>query len=121
VSKASKKSNQALLALIDDLRDHSRSTGSALWLDIARRLESSRKNWAEANLSHLSRHAAKEDTILVPGKVLGSGEINSGQTVAAYSFSNGARTKIEDTGGRTLSIRQLMEENPNGKGVRILV
>ena len=121
VSKASKKSNQALLALIDDLRDHSRSTGSALWLDIARRLESSRKNWAEANLSHLSRHAAKEDTILVPGKVLGSGEINSGQTVAAYSFSNGARTKIEDTGGRTLSIRQLMEENPNGKGVRIQI
>ena len=121
MSKASKKSNQALLALIGDLRDHSRSSGSALWLDIARRLESSRKNWAEPNLSHLSRHAAQEDTILVPGKVLGSGEINSGQTVAAYSFSNGARTKIEDTGGRTLSIRELMEENPNGKGVRILV
>jgi large subunit ribosomal protein L18e len=121
VSKASKKSNQALLSLIDDLRDHSRSTGSALWRDIARRLEASRKNWAEPNLSHLSRHAAKKDTILVPGKVLGSGEINPGQTVAAYSFSSGARTKIEGSGGRTLSIRELMEENPNGKGVRILV
>ena len=52
---------------------------------------------------------------------MGSGEINGGQTVAAYSFSQGARTKIEASGGRTLSIRELMDENPNGKEVRILV
>ncbi|MEE2650145.1 MAG: 50S ribosomal protein L18e [Candidatus Thermoplasmatota archaeon] len=120
MSKTTRKSNRALVALIDDLRDQSRSTGSALWRDIARRLESSRKNWSEPNLSHLSRHAADKDTILVPGKVLGSGEINAGQTVAAYSFSTGAITKIEASGGRTLSIRELMEENPNGRGVRIL-
>ena len=44
-----------------------------------------------------------------------------GQTVAAFSFSDGARSKIEASGGRTLSIRELMDENPNGKGVRILV
>lgn len=120
VSKTNRKSNRALVALIDDLRDQSRSTGSALWRDIARRLDLSRKNWAEPNLSRLSRHAADKDTILVPGKVLGSGEISGGQTVAAYSFSSGARTKIEASGGRTLSIRELMEENPNGRGVRIL-
>tara|TARA_B000000565_G_scaffold200869_1_gene154500 strand:+ start:959 stop:1132 length:174 start_codon:yes stop_codon:yes gene_type:complete len=57
----------------------------------------------------------------VPGKVLGSGSINGGQTVAAFSFSDAARSKIEASGGRTLSIRELMDENPNGKGVRILV
>ena len=37
-----------------------------------------------------------------------------------YSVSTGAITKIEASGGRTLSIRELMEENPNGRGVRIL-
>jgi len=52
---------------------------------------------------------------------LGSGEISGGQTVAAFSFSDVAKTKIESSGGRTLSIRELMEENPKGKGVRILV
>ena len=57
----------------------------------------------------------------MPGKVLGSGSINAGQTVAAFSFSDGAKSKIEASGGRTLSIRELMDENPNGKGVRILV
>jgi large subunit ribosomal protein L18e len=121
MSKDQRKTNHSLVSLIGDLKDHSRSTGSALWRDIAGRLEASRKNWAEPNLSHISRHSEKKETILVPGKVLGSGTISGGQTVAAFSFSEGAKTKIESSGGRTLSIRELMEENPNGKGVRILV
>ncbi|HJM13294.1 MAG TPA: 50S ribosomal protein L18e [Candidatus Thalassarchaeaceae archaeon] len=121
MSKDQRKTNHSLVSLIGDLKDHSRSTGSALWRDIAGRLEASRKNWAEPNLSHISRHSEKKETILVPGKVLGSGAISGGQTVAAFSFSEGAKTKIEASGGRTLSIRELMEENPNGKGVRILV
>ena len=54
-------------------------------------------------------------------QVLGSGSISGGQTVVAFSFSDGAKSKIEASGGRTLSIRELMDENPNGKGVRILV
>tara|TARA_Y100000588_G_scaffold308660_1_gene333327 strand:- start:6127 stop:6492 length:366 start_codon:yes stop_codon:yes gene_type:complete len=121
MSKPERKTNRALVSLIGDLKDHSRSTGSAIWRDTASRLESSRKNWAEPNLSHISRHSDDKETVLVPGKVLGSGEIIGKQTVAAYSFSDGAKTKIEASGGRTLSIRELMEENPNGKGVRILV
>ena len=87
---------------------------------VAARLERSRSNWAEPNLSRLSRHAAEEDTILVPGKLLGSGEISGKPSVAAYSVSAGARSKIEAAGGRIMTIRELMKENPNGKGVRIL-
>jgi len=115
------KTNSALVSLIDDLKEQSRSTGSALWRDIAGRLESSNKNWAEPNLSHISRHSSDKETVLVPGKVLGSGQIDGSQTIAAYSFSQGARDKIEASGGRSLSIRELMDENPNGKGVRVLV
>ena len=121
MSKSEKKTNRALISLIGELKDHSRSTGSAIWRDTASRLESSRKNWAEPNLSHISRHSEKKETVLVPGKGLGSGEISGKQIVAAYSFSEGAKSKIEASGGRTLSIRELMEENPNVKVVRILV
>ena len=121
MGKQERKTNSVLVSLIGDLKDHSRTTGSPIWRDTASRLETSRKNWAEPNLSHISRHSAKKETVLVPGKVLGSGSISGGQTVAAFSFSDGARSKIEASGGRTLSIRELMDENPNGKGVRILV
>ena len=75
MSKNNKKTNAALIALIGDLKAQSRSTGSALWRDVALRLETSRSNWAEPNLSRLSRYAANEDMVLVPGKLLGSGEV----------------------------------------------
>jgi len=120
MSKNARKTNRALVTLIGDLKDQSRLTGSALWRDVAMRLESSRSNWAEPNLSRLSRHAVNEDTVLVPGKLLGSGDVLGKPSVAAYSVSAGARSKIEAAGGRVLTIRELMDENPKGKGVRIL-
>ena len=120
MSKNMRKPNQALIALLGDLKDHSRSTGSALWRDVALRLEKSRSNWAEPNLSRLSRYAAEEDVVLVPGKLLGSGDVGGEPSVAAYSVSIGARSKSEAAGGRVLTIRELMNENPDGKGVRIL-
>ncbi|MGY8715907.1 MAG: 50S ribosomal protein L18e [Candidatus Poseidoniales archaeon] len=102
------------------MKDQSRSSGSALWRDVALRLETSRSNWAQPNLSRLSRHAKDEDMILVPGKLLGSGDIFGKANVAAFSVSSSARSKIEAAGGRVITIRELMKENPNGKGVRIL-
>ena len=83
MSKKSRKTNQSLIALIGDLKEQSRSTGSALWRDVALRLESSRSNWAEPNLSRLSRHASNDDMVLVPGKLLGSGDIEGQHSVAA--------------------------------------
>ena len=114
------KTNVGLVTLIDDLKAQTRSNGAPLWRDVALRLEKSRSNWAEPNLSRLSRHAADEDVILVPGKLLGSGDIEGKHTVAAYSFSTSARAKIEAAGGKVVSIRDLMNKNPEGKGVYIL-
>ena len=120
MSKNMRKTNQALIALIGDLKDQSRSTGSALWRDVALRLEKSRSNWAEPNLRRLSRYAAEEGVDLVPGKLLGSGDVAGKPSVDDYSVSIGARSKIEAAGGRVLTLRELMNENPDGKGVRIL-
>ncbi|MBL20488.1 MAG: 50S ribosomal protein L18e [Euryarchaeota archaeon] len=120
MSKNSRKTNKALITLIGDLKAQSRSTGAALWRDVANRLESSRSNWAEPNLSRLSRTASENETVLVPGKLLGSGDVAGSPNVAAYSVSASARSKIEAAGGRVMSIRDLMEDNPNGTGVRII-
>ena len=114
------KTNVGLVTLIGDLKAQTRSNGAPLWRDVALRLEKSRSNWSQPNLSRLSRHAADEDMVLVPGKLLGSGDVSGQPNVAAYSVSTGARSKIEEAGGRVLTIRELMDENPNGKGVRIL-
>ncbi len=114
------KTNLALVGLISDLKAQTRSTGAPLWRDVASRLENSRSNWAQPNLSRLSRYMPADAVVLVPGKLLGSGGVEGSPTVAAYSVSSGARKKIEAAGGRVLSLRELMNENPEGKGVQIL-
>ncbi|MDE0707527.1 MAG: 50S ribosomal protein L18e [Candidatus Poseidoniales archaeon] len=114
------KTNPGLVTLIGDLKAQTRSNGAPLWRDIALRLERSRSNWAAPNLSRLSRFASEEKFILVPGKLLGSGELSSKHTVAAYSVSTSARAKIEAAGGEVVSIPDLMKKNPTGKGVFIL-
>ena len=120
MSKPTRKTNADLVGLIDQLKAQSRDTGAALWRDVAKRLSKSRKNWAQPNLSRVTRYAPEGATILVPGKLLGSGEVTGNRTIAAYSVSSSARAKIEAAGGRVLTYGELMNENPNGNGVIIL-
>ena len=74
MSKPIRKTNADLVELIGQLKAQSRDTGVALWRDVAQRLSKSRKNWAQPNLSRVTRYAPEDATILVPGKLLGSGE-----------------------------------------------
>ncbi|MCL2711749.1 MAG: 50S ribosomal protein L18e [Methanomassiliicoccaceae archaeon] len=114
------KTDPNLLALIDDLKAKERETGAAIWRDIAKKLEKPKRNWAELNLSKLDRYTEAGEVILVPGKVLAAGSISKNVTVAAYSFSEKAEDAIKSAGGKTMSIADLMSENPKGSGIRIM-
>ncbi|MCL2147800.1 MAG: 50S ribosomal protein L18e [Methanomassiliicoccaceae archaeon] len=114
------KTNPQLIALITDLKAKTRENGAALWRDIALRLEKPKRNWAEANLSKLERYAKEGDTVIVPGKVLAAGSVTKSMTVAAYSFSAAAAAGIAAAGGTTMTIRELMDANPEGSRVRIM-
>jgi len=71
--RAIKKTNPRLLDLISLLKDASRQNEVNVWRDIASRLESPARSYAEVNLSKINRYASNGETIVVPGKVLGSG------------------------------------------------
>ena len=107
-------------SLIYDLRRASKSNEAPIWRRISKRLLKPRRNRSEVNVSKINRYSKKDDFILVPGKVLGAGELNHPVTVAALSFSDGAQSKITEAKGRVLTIEKLMEENPKGSGVIIL-
>ena len=67
------------------------------------------------NISRISKVTKPNETIVVPGKVLGAGSIAHKVKVAAYQFSGSAKQKVS-----TLSIPELIKENPKGKDVRII-
>jgi len=115
-----RKTNPRLTSLISLLKTTSRENEVNIWRDIADRLEAPSKNFAEVNLSKINRYAANGETIIVPGKVLGTGILEMSVRVAALNFSESASTKIRQAQGECMSIEQLISANPKGSKVRIL-
>ena len=72
------------------------------------------------NVSKIDRYAAEGETILVPGKVLGTGVIDRAVRVAALNFSAQAADKITGANGTCMTIEELLNDNPKGSRVRIL-
>ena len=114
------KTNPRIVRLIGELKAATRDTGAPLWRDIARRLEKPSRNYAAVNLSKINRHTQSNDTVLVAGKVLASGNLEHNVTVAALNFSSQAMSKIQQAGGRCMRIENLMQELPKGSGIKIL-
>jgi large subunit ribosomal protein L18e len=118
--KKFKSTNPELITLIRDLKKQSQESQTELWLSLAERLTTSNRNRVAVNLSRLNRYTKDGETVVVPGKVLGAGQADHALNVAAFSFSDVAKSKITRTKGKCLSIRDLMKKNPTGKNVKIM-
>lgn len=118
--RSTRKTNQALTSLISDLKKKAYENKAPIWKDIARRLERPAQSWSEVNIRRLAQHTKKNDVVIVPGKLLGSGNVDFPVTVAAFSFSESAKNKIAKAGGKSLTIQDLVDKYPSGKGVRII-
>jgi large subunit ribosomal protein L18e len=113
------KTNPRLSSLIADLKSAARNSGGAVWGDVAERLQKPRRTHAEVNLGRIERYAQEDETVVVPGKVLGSGVLQKDVTVAAVDFSGTAETKIDQV-GEAVSLEQAIENNPEGSHVRVI-
>jgi large subunit ribosomal protein L18e len=114
------KVNPSLLGLIEELKEASRTNKAPIWRDVAVRLEKPRRNWPSVNIGKIGVVLKENEVALIPGKVLGDGELDRKIEVAAFSFSTTARDKIASSGGKALSIEELVSKNPKGTGVRII-
>lgn len=118
--KISRKTNPRIPALIFALKEMSRNNDVLIWRDIAKRLEKPNRKYAQVNLSKINRYSKEGDVLLVPGKVLGAGDLKVSVTIAALNFSETAIEKINETGGKYLTIEQVLEDNPKGSKIRIM-
>ncbi|MFB6161862.1 MAG: 50S ribosomal protein L18e [Halococcoides sp.] len=113
------KTNPRLRSLVADLKAAARRSGGDVWGDVADRLEKPRRTHAEVNLGRIDRYAREDETVVVPGKVLGAGALQTPVSVAAVDFSGTAETKIEQT-GETISLEEALDRNPEGSNVRVI-
>jgi len=118
--KKAKTPNPELIKLIRFLRKQSTENNVNIWRDTAERLAKPRRKSVAVNLSRLNRYTQKNEVVVVPGKVLGTGEISHPITVAAFSFSEKAKDKIRAARGKCLSFFDLVKKNPKGSNVKII-
>ncbi len=118
--KKLRTTNPELKELVLFLKKQSRENKADIWRDIAERLTKPRRKRVAVNISRLNRYTQKSETVAVPGKVLGSGEIKHPITVAAFAFSAKAREKIIAAKGKCISFSDLIKKKPKGSNVKII-
>ena len=120
MSTKHRKSNFHLSGLISELKTIGREKEGNIWKTTAKLLEKSSKNWPSINVSRLEYNVKSSEKIVIPGKLLGSGNISKKVTVGAYSFSNAAKVKIEAAGGKCVGLDEMAKKNPKGSGLRLM-
>ena len=96
--------NQYTRELIQDLRRESSQQKVGLWKRIANDIEK----------------PSRQRRVIVPGKVLGSGILNHGLTVAALEFSEKAKKIIEQSKGKAITISELLKQKVKTSEIRII-
>ena len=116
----SRKSNSELVKTIDELKNASRENDAPIWKSIAKKLEGPSRNWPVVNISKIEYNVSKNGKAIIPGKILGSGNLSKKVTISAYSFTKSAIEKIESAGGKCMVYNDFIKKNPSGKDVVVI-
>ena len=118
--KTTGSANPLLRGLIEELKKKSLDQKVNIWKAIASNLERPTRKRRIVNLSKINRYTKENETIIIPGKVLGSGTLDHKLTISAYQFSDSAKEKLAKVGAKIIPLPELIKESPKGKSIRIL-
>ncbi|MDW8021505.1 MAG: 50S ribosomal protein L18e [Nitrososphaerota archaeon] len=93
---------------------------ASFWKRVIAEAEVSRRNRRVVNLYKLNRLTKEGDVVYVPGKVLGTGEIDHPITISAFAFTRKAYEKLLKAGSTILTTGEFAERYPRGGGVKII-
>ncbi len=113
-----KSSTKKILA---ELEKASRQRKQKVWLDIATIISKPRRIRTSVNLWSLEKLAKKNTgkILLVPGKVLGYGNIETKAEVAALEFSEKAQNEIKKN-GKVYSLMDILDKNVKPSKIMIV-
>ncbi len=112
MTKRTGPSNPLTRALTVRLDKHGKSSQENAYRVISELLTVRTRGRAEVNLAHLNKMATAHPTkiFVVPGTVLGNGELTQTLHVAALRFTGSAQTKIAHAKGKAYTLNELMEQ-----------
>jgi len=90
------------------------------WTRVSELLASPSRNAIKINLRRIDAETTEGDTIIIPGKVLGTGEITKKIRIGALQFSESAREKLRGKKCEIVTINEEIKKNPKAQGIKIL-
>ena len=112
--------NQLVIQMVKELKGASKKNNAPIWsrlAELALKPSSARRT---INIGQIDKFVKDNDVIVVPGKVLGTGNISHKITLCSFSMSTTGAKKVLQSGGKILSFSELIKSHPTGKGVIII-
>ena len=103
-----------------ELKKASTSNDAPIWAKMAEYALKPSIARRHINLNRIAQLTKDSDTVVFPGKVLGTGDIEHKITLCSFSISNTAASKVLEKGGKVITFADLIKKHPTGKGVVLL-
>lgn len=112
--KLKRKTNPALVDTIIKTKNNPK------WEEVSRLLSRPRRIQIKINLDEIEKNSKEGDKIVVPGVVLGKGELHKKVHLVAFKISESAHEKLKKSKVEFNSISDEIKKNPEAKGIKIL-
>ncbi len=112
--------NQIVIQMVKELKQAFTKNDAPIWLKLAKLALKTSSSKRVVNLTRINDFTKEGEVIVVPGKILGTGNVSHKITLSSFSISNSAAKKIIESGGNIISFKEMIEKFPTGKGVRII-
>jgi len=111
----------SIIKVIGELEKAGRKNECKLWNKCAEFISLPTRRRVQVNLYKLEKFAQDGKTLVVPGKVLGIGEVSKKFNIVAFQLSAQAVEKLEKAKCKVLTFEEAIKANPKGTGLVLLV
>ncbi len=115
LNKEAQRKNSELKGFIFKLKNSKNED----YLKIARYLALPRRKTIIVNLDKINKYSKEKDIILVPGKVLGKGNLNHKIELIAFRIGESAEKKVKESGSTFKNLIKFVKEG--GKKFKIII
>jgi large subunit ribosomal protein L18e len=114
--------NADTITLLKQLEHAAHLNKAPIWTQVAKLVKMPRRKRVAVNLAKITKLAKEGCIIVVPGRLLSLGTVPEFSfTLAVQSCSEPARAKLAGKKVKLVTIKHLVEQNPKGSNVRIVV
>jgi len=90
------------------------------WEKIIKKVSGSRRKRLELNLDEIDNQTKDNDLVIIPGRVLGKGNIKKKIKISAMKYTESAKEKLKESKIEFNLIEEEIKSNPEGKGIKVL-